>query len=136
MQKIKISLWGLLALLTVLWLTAESSVFQWTGYFAFRANMVQHSGVIAMGCMSVAMILALRPRWPACPAHISPAAPAPSTITSKGELVAGLVIAGGSSRICPHRERGRAQAAPRRRSGNSGGNTGGSSGQGRWNGSA
>lgn len=64
MQKIKISLWGLLALLTVLWLVAESSVFQWTGYFAFRASMLQHSGVIAMGCMSVAMILALRPRWP------------------------------------------------------------------------
>lgn len=64
MQKIKISLWGLLALLTVLWLAAESSVFQWTGYFAFRANMVQLSGVIAVGCMSAAMILALRPRWP------------------------------------------------------------------------
>jgi len=64
MQKIKVSLWGLLVLLTVLWLMAESSVFQWDGYFSFRANMIQHSGVIAIGCMSVAMILALRPRWP------------------------------------------------------------------------
>jgi hypothetical protein len=26
--------------------------------------MVQLSGILAIGCMSVAMILALRPRWP------------------------------------------------------------------------
>ncbi|NYZ15668.1 ferric reductase [Azospirillum sp. RWY-5-1] len=64
MRTIRISLWGLLALLTLLWLTAESPVFPWTGYFPFRANMVQYSGLIAMGCMSVGMILALRPRWP------------------------------------------------------------------------
>ncbi len=64
MRTIKISLWGLLALLTVLWLAAEPSVFQWAGYFTLRGSMVQYSGVIAMGCMSVAMILALRPRWP------------------------------------------------------------------------
>ena len=64
MKTIKMSLWGLLVLLTVLWLAAEPGVFQTTGYFTLRANMVQHSGVIAMGCMSVAMILALRPRWP------------------------------------------------------------------------
>lgn len=64
MQKIKLSFWGLLALLSVLWLAADVSVFQWAGYFALRAAMVQHSGVIAIGCMSVAMILALRPRWP------------------------------------------------------------------------
>ncbi|WP_244592263.1 ferredoxin reductase family protein [Azospirillum palustre] len=64
MQRIKLSFWGLLALSSVLWLAADPSILQWTGYFAFRAAMVQHSGVIAVGCMSVAMILALRPRWP------------------------------------------------------------------------
>lgn len=64
MRRIRMSLWGLLALLTLLWLAAESSVFRWTGYFPFRAAMIQYSGVIAIGCMSVAMVLALRPRWP------------------------------------------------------------------------
>lgn len=64
MRNIKIALWGFLALLTLLWLAAESPVFQWSGYFPLRASMIQYSGVIAMGCMSVAMILALRPRWP------------------------------------------------------------------------
>ncbi len=64
MQRVKFSFWGLLALLTVLWLAADASVFQWTGYFPFRSVMIQYSGVIAIGCMSVAMVLALRPRWP------------------------------------------------------------------------
>ena len=64
MQSIKISFWGMLALLTVLWLAAEPTLFQAATFFAVRANMVQYSGVIAMACMSVAMILALRPRWP------------------------------------------------------------------------
>ena len=64
MQRIKLSFWGLLALLTVLWLAADATMVQWTGYFALRSGMVQHSGLIAIGCMSVAMVLALRPHWP------------------------------------------------------------------------
>lgn len=64
MQKIKISLWGVLALLTVLWLAAEPLAFQAAGFFRLRDVMIQYSGVIAIGCMSVAMILALRPCWP------------------------------------------------------------------------
>ena len=64
MQKIKLSLWGLLALLTVLWLAADPAVFGASGYFPIRSLMIQYSGVLAIGCMSVAMILALRPRWP------------------------------------------------------------------------
>lgn len=63
-QRIWISLWGLLALMSGLWLAAEPAVFQPATFFALRATMVQYSGVIAMTCMSVAMILALRPRWP------------------------------------------------------------------------
>lgn len=63
-QNIRIGLWGLLALLTALWVAAEPQVFQAQAFFPFRATMVQYSGVIAMACMSVAMILALRPRWP------------------------------------------------------------------------
>ncbi|SEH56321.1 ferredoxin reductase family protein [Magnetospirillum fulvum] len=64
MQKIRASLWGILALLTALWLAAELTVLQTNTFFAIRALMMQYSGVLAIGCMSVAMILALRPRWP------------------------------------------------------------------------
>nr|WP_248291163.1 ferric reductase-like transmembrane domain-containing protein [Neoroseomonas marina] len=35
-----------------------------TGFFPLRSGMVQATGLLAMGCMSAAMILALRPRWP------------------------------------------------------------------------
>ena len=64
MRNIKRALWGLLVLLTVLWLLETPSVLQSTGFFALRGALVQYSGIIAMGAMSVAMILALRPRWP------------------------------------------------------------------------
>lgn len=63
-RNIKISLWSLLALLTLLWLAADPAALQAKTFFALREHMVQYSGVIAMACMSVAMILALRPRWP------------------------------------------------------------------------
>ena len=64
MRPIKLTLWSMLALLSALWLLAEPQVFQPANFFALRGSMVQVSGVIAMGAMSVAMILALRPRWP------------------------------------------------------------------------
>lgn len=64
MQTIKRSLWGLFAVLTLLWLVAEPRVFQSAGFFALRSMMMQWTGIIAIGAMSVAMILALRPQWP------------------------------------------------------------------------
>ncbi|ALA19047.1 MULTISPECIES: ferric reductase-like transmembrane domain-containing protein [unclassified Chelatococcus] len=64
MRNIRRALWGILSALTVLWLLAEPQVLQPAGFFALRASLVQYSGIIAMGAMSVAMILALRPRWP------------------------------------------------------------------------
>ncbi|WP_454631551.1 ferredoxin reductase family protein [Bradyrhizobium cenepequi] len=64
MQNLKRTFWGTLAALVLLWLIAEPSVFQSATFFALREKMVQLSGVVAIGCMSVAMILALRPRWP------------------------------------------------------------------------
>lgn len=64
MQNIRRALIGTLLLLTVLWLIEEPSVFQSANLFALRSLMVQYSGILAMGSMSVAMILALRPRWP------------------------------------------------------------------------
>ncbi|MBK3734816.1 ferric reductase, partial [Azospirillum brasilense] len=48
----------------MLWIAAEPSVFLTDGFFSLRAQLVQYSGIIAIGCMAVAMILALRPRWP------------------------------------------------------------------------
>ena len=63
MHNIKISLWGILALLTALWLAVDPSVFRASTFFAVRGAMVQYSGLLGMACMSVAMILALRPRW-------------------------------------------------------------------------
>lgn len=64
MQNIRLSLWGFLALLSVSWLAADPAILQASSFFAVRGALVQYSGVLAMGCMSAAMILALRPRFP------------------------------------------------------------------------
>jgi len=64
MRNLKRAFWGALLLLVVLWLVAEPTVFQSATFFGLRANMVQLTGVVAIGCMSLAMMLALRPLWP------------------------------------------------------------------------
>lgn len=64
MQNIKRTFWNMLLMLTMLWLIAEPQVFQPANFFSLRSSLIQYSGLIAMGAMSVAMILALRPRWP------------------------------------------------------------------------
>lgn len=64
MRNLNRAFWGLMALVTLLWLFADLSVFQSSGFFAIRSLAVQYSGLLAMACMSVAMILATRPRWP------------------------------------------------------------------------
>lgn len=64
MRTIKLTFWAALAVLAALWLVAEPEVFAASGFFPLRGSMVQATGVLAMGCMSLAMILALRPRWP------------------------------------------------------------------------
>jgi predicted ferric reductase len=61
---IKIAFWGGFALLAGLWLIADPLALRPAGFFPLRGSMVQLSGVLAMGCMSLAMILALRPHWP------------------------------------------------------------------------
>lgn len=61
MKPIKAGLVALLGGLTMLWLLADTFWPQPFGYFPFRKVFVQYSGVIAMGAMSAAMILALRP---------------------------------------------------------------------------
>ncbi len=64
MQNLKRAFWGSLAALVLLWLVAEPQPFGPGPFFPLRERMVQLSGVLAIGCMSGAMILALRPRWP------------------------------------------------------------------------
>lgn len=64
MRNLKRAFWGALLLLIVLWLVAEPTVFQSSTFFGLRGSMVQLTGVVAIGCMSLAMALALRPLWP------------------------------------------------------------------------
>lgn len=61
MKPIKWTLFILLLTLTALWLLADTLVPQPFTYFSFRSVFVQYTGVIAIGAMSVAMLLALRP---------------------------------------------------------------------------
>ena len=63
MKRIKISLLAILLVLTALWLAADTLWPQPLTYFSFRAAFMQYSGVIAIGVMSVAMLLALRVKW-------------------------------------------------------------------------
>lgn len=64
MQRIIISLWAVPVLLTVLWLATSPFAAAPANFFQFRAIMVQYTGILAVGCMGLCMILALRPRWP------------------------------------------------------------------------
>ncbi|AWK85312.1 ferredoxin reductase family protein [Azospirillum thermophilum] len=64
MKRLRIALWSILALLSLVWVAADPLAFQVPNFFALRASVMQYSGILAIGCMSVAMILALRPRWP------------------------------------------------------------------------
>lgn len=62
MNSIKIALWALLVGLTLLWALADSFLPSPLTYFSLRSVMVQYTGIIAMAAMSVAIILAVRPR--------------------------------------------------------------------------
>lgn len=63
MTRIKVSLLVVLLLLTALWLAADTLLPEPFTYFSFRTVFMQYSGVIGIGLMSVAMLLALRPKW-------------------------------------------------------------------------
>ena len=60
MKRIHLSLAGLLLLLTAAWLAADSFTPSPFSYFSFRAVFIQYSGVLGIGVMSAAMMLALR----------------------------------------------------------------------------
>ncbi|RTL27765.1 MAG: ferric reductase [Rhodocyclaceae bacterium] len=61
MKNIKFALLLVLAALSLLWWWADPLLIQGDTYFALRTLAVNYTGVLAMGTMSVAMILALRP---------------------------------------------------------------------------
>lgn len=63
MKNIKIAIWAIPALLTVLWLAATLPFPETLNFIAIRNLLVQYFGVLSMGAMSVAMILATRARW-------------------------------------------------------------------------
>src|SRR5690554_8175520 len=62
MKPIKIAFVFILLVLTGLWLAADTLFPEPFGYFPFRVVFMQYSGVLAIGLMSVAMLLALRPK--------------------------------------------------------------------------
>lgn len=63
MSRIKGAFGVLLVLLTILWLMADTLWPEPFTYFSFRSVFIQYSGVIGIAVMSVAMLLALRPKW-------------------------------------------------------------------------
>jgi len=63
MKAIQRTLWGLLAVITGLWLWAESPWLAPATFLPLRAALVNGTGVLGMAVMSVAMVLALRPAW-------------------------------------------------------------------------
>lgn len=64
MRPIKLTLLGVIILVSGLWLLANMGALQSPTLFAVRPAALQYSGVIAITAMSIAMMLALRPRWP------------------------------------------------------------------------
>lgn len=63
MRRLKWVFWSSLLVLTALWLFAEPTLLHERGFFPRRNLLVQLTGVLAMSCMSLAMLLALRPKW-------------------------------------------------------------------------
>lgn len=63
MHHIKRRFWGLLLALSILWLLADSFLPSPFTYFSFRNVFMQYSGVLGIGVMSVAMLIATRPAW-------------------------------------------------------------------------
>lgn len=64
MLNIQRAFWASLIAITALWFVAAPDFYQSTTVFQWRLHMRQYTGLVAMGFMSLAMVLALRPRWP------------------------------------------------------------------------
>src|SRR3990167_6536039 len=63
MQKIKRVLWGLVLGLTAWWLWVDPLLTASPAFFAVRNSLVNYTGILGMGMMSVGMVLAVRPVW-------------------------------------------------------------------------
>lgn len=63
MKNIKIALWAIPGILTALWLAVNFPFDGEANFIAIRNYLVQYLGVISIGAMSVAMILATRAKW-------------------------------------------------------------------------
>ena len=63
MKTIRLSLWALLLGLTGLWVLANTDLPETLDFLTVRRYLVQYTGVIGIGVMGVAMVLATRPRW-------------------------------------------------------------------------
>ncbi len=64
MKTFKQAFWGSLIALSALWLLVDQT--EWSklnGLFAWRNVLSQYTGVIGIGVMSMAMLLAMRPTW-------------------------------------------------------------------------
>ncbi|GLU33332.1 ferric reductase [Trinickia caryophylli] len=61
MKKIRLAYLGLLAALALLWLAADNVFDVPYAFRAFRSSMMNLTGVLAIGCMSVGIVLAVRP---------------------------------------------------------------------------
>jgi predicted ferric reductase len=62
MKSIKVTLWGLFALLTAAWFLSDSFYSSPFDFMALMNAGLQYTGIIAIAAMSVSMILAIRPR--------------------------------------------------------------------------
>jgi predicted ferric reductase len=63
MQKIKRVLWGLVLGLTAWWLWVDPLLTASPTFFGVRNSLVNYTGILGMGMMSVGMVLAVRPVW-------------------------------------------------------------------------
>lgn len=61
MKKIKLAYVALFIALTGLWLMADTVLSTANNFFALRSLLINYSGILGIGVMSVAMILAIRP---------------------------------------------------------------------------
>lgn len=64
MRNIRTALVAFVAALTGLWLLADTFLPEPLTYFSFRSVFVQYTGLVAIGAMSAATLLAVRPLWP------------------------------------------------------------------------
>ena len=60
MRKTTATIMLLLAAISGLWLQAEPNLFSSDSFFQWRSALIQYSGMLAVGLMSIAMLLALR----------------------------------------------------------------------------